>query len=606
MAVELTTSFQLVSEMNVYTNGSWKAYIRIYGKYNEPQDIANAQTPITLEQRFWYNQGSSYKYNFGSASATLDGTPKSLGSTSYKGSTEYVIQTINGTIDHYSDGTSQIKHVTYSWDDSVGPYYSSSFDITAPKMDRYPMLTNAPDFNDDGDPTIQYSTTLGFDGASVTTGIFDSTGNTAYVDYRAVNVSNGSYTFNLTNTERTALRSACANISTPLSITYKLKTTYNNVDYISSKTASMTIINGEPTFEFTTTENNAKVTQVFGQTTTYVQNASQKTFTITPSAKKEASITRVEITHNGIMQYKTTAPYTFDVNIADDEVLIKVYDSRSKNSGDTATSLTPYVSYLKADITKAKITRPSATSNDVQIRDFEATYVSSFGNVSNTSTLKYKINNGSYVTIPSSAYTIANNKITMSLFTISNGLPYTDSGNMELYLEDRLTNDTENRTINKGVATFDYGEHDLQVNGELYIADTNRANAQEIRDLIYPVGSIYISVEDDTSAKVQARFGGTWVAFGTGKTLVGYDANDTDFDTIEETGGEKEHTLTIDEMPSHSHTYTLEGGNISGGSGHARWVQGNHQNWSTATTGGSQPHNIMQPYVVVYMWKRTA
>jgi microcystin-dependent protein len=47
---------------------------------------------------------------------------------------------------------------------------------------------------------------------------------------------------------------------------------------------------------------------------------------------------------------------------------------------------------------------------------------------------------------------------------------------------------------------------------------------------------------------------GTWAAFGAGRVLVGLDAGDVDFDTVEETGGAKTHTLTVDEMPSHTHT----------------------------------------------------
>lgn len=82
-----------------------------------------------------------------------------------------------------------------------------------------------------------------------------------------------------------------------------------------------------------------------------------------------------------------------------------------------------------------------------------------------------------------------------------------------------------------------------------------------------------------------------------GKIPVGLDENDTDFDTLGETGGEKEHTLTIQEMPSHRHEIAVTG---SGGS--SGWVM--HGNWNddgtanTGYTGGGEPHNILQPYIV--------
>ena len=80
-------------------------------------------------------------------------------------------------------------------------------------------------------------------------------------------------------------------------------------------------------------------------------------------------------------------------------------------------------------------------------------------------------------------------------------------------------------------------------------------NDNAIVDKIYPVGSIYMSVTDSTAAAVEARFGGTWVSFGSGKTLVGVDGSDTDFDTVEETGGAKSVTLTSAQsgVPAHNH-----------------------------------------------------
>lgn len=74
------------------------------------------------------------------------------------------------------------------------------------------------------------------------------------------------------------------------------------------------------------------------------------------------------------------------------------------------------------------------------------------------------------------------------------------------------------------------------------------------------------------------------------------------------TGGEAEHTLTIDEMPSHTHTYQTTAwvnktGDIVDNS-NKEYIdyEINRQTWAT---GGSQPHNNMPPYLVVYMWKRT-
>ena len=76
---------------------------------------------------------------------------------------------------------------------------------------------------------------------------------------------------------------------------------------------------------------------------------------------------------------------------------------------------------------------------------------------------------------------------------------------------------------------------------------------------IYPVGSIKMTADNTNPS---TYLGGTWVAWGAGKVPVGVDTTDTDFATVEKTGGEKEHILTTNEMPSHNHTtmYDYYGG----------------------------------------------
>lgn len=118
----------------------------------------------------------------------------------------------------------------------------------------------------------------------------------------------------------------------------------------------------------------------------------------------------------------------------------------------------------------------------------------------------------------------------------------------------------------------------------------------------WPIGSIFIAV---VSTNPNTLLGyGTWVAFGTGRTLVGIDAAQTEFDTVEETGGAKTHTLTIGEMPAHTHDVgqTL----LNNQSGADRSEIGGATPVTTSSTGGGAAHNNLQPFIVVYMWKRTA
>jgi len=124
----------------------------------------------------------------------------------------------------------------------------------------------------------------------------------------------------------------------------------------------------------------------------------------------------------------------------------------------------------------------------------------------------------------------------------------------------------------------------------------------------YPVGSIYMNATNATNPGTLLGFG-TWVAFGAGRVPVGIDSGDTDFDTAEETGGAKTHTLTTSEMPAHTHAYTNPNIGSSpnsgvGGSSSMNYPTAN--GGTTTSTGGGQAHNNLQPYIVVHMWKRTA
>ena len=118
----------------------------------------------------------------------------------------------------------------------------------------------------------------------------------------------------------------------------------------------------------------------------------------------------------------------------------------------------------------------------------------------------------------------------------------------------------------------------------------------------YPVGSIYMNANVSTNpATLLGMTGTTWVEFGEGRMLLGENASHANGST----GGAETHTLTVDEMPAHTHDYTAHLGTGASGpiSLHDRIpsVTG-----PTTSTGGGSAHNNMPPYITVYMWKRTA
>lgn len=167
--------------------------------------------------------------------------------------------------------------------------------------------------------------------------------------------------------------------------------------------------------------------------------------------------------------------------------------------------------------------------------------------------------------------------------------------------------------------------------------------ASTLKDALYPIGSIYTNATNATNPATLIGFG-TWVAFGAGKVPVGIDAGDLDFDTAEETGGSKTHTLTTSQIPSHTHSVDPPSTTTSSNGSHSHQISGqiingngptgtnsaagtsgsNLRSISTTSTvgdhthtvdipsftsgssGSGGSHNNLQPYIVVYMWKRTA
>lgn len=170
---------------------------------------------------------------------------------------------------------------------------------------------------------------------------------------------------------------------------------------------------------------------------------------------------------------------------------------------------------------------------------------------------------------------------------------------------------------------------------------TDNLDKTSILNLVYPVGSIYMSANN---VSPQTFLGGTWVAWGAGRVPVGVSSSDTDFNTTEKTGGEKTHRLSVDEMPRHDHsgtnstvemqtihtrptggrlehlgirTYTVKYDvneqtqeyMVAPAGGQTLDVENGtviNSQYGVCPNGSGVAHNNLQPYITCYMWKRTA
>lgn len=200
---------------------------------------------------------------------------------------------------------------------------------------------------------------------------------------------------------------------------------------------------------------------------------------------------------------------------------------------------------------------------------------------------------------------------------------------MEEYITNAFTQtgdqtNLEVNNLNVTCITSTNNNFNLDSEGNLTVksisAESGTFSNQGIANLIYPVGSIYMSVN---TANPGTLFGGTWEQIKDKFLLACGDtyASGT-------TGGAATHTLTTNEMPLHTHiqnahshaqnyyTWYNNSSNydvrLASSSGGYYAIAGTNNYATAATTavnqntGGSQPHNNMPPYLTVYMWKRTA
>lgn len=124
-----------------------------------------------------------------------------------------------------------------------------------------------------------------------------------------------------------------------------------------------------------------------------------------------------------------------------------------------------------------------------------------------------------------------------------------------------------------------------------------------------PIGII---ISFSTDINPNELYGGTWERI-KGRFIWGID----DGEKAGVTGGEKTHTLTTDEMPSHVHApnqwaQVMSPGGNTGTIGQTGTKTGSYkdfvsaQNYNSSAVGGGQPHNNMPPYYGAYVWRRTA
>lgn len=579
--------------------GVYRGYT-LQANWSASQNVTGNYSDITVTHVLVI--GSAYSLNIGSRSntCTVDGAAQSYSSPAINQKGGSVnLGTTTHRVNHNADGSksctvTDVFNVNATIDGSKVASITASGNITLDAIPRQATITSATDFTDTGTPSLQYSNAGGFIADAYLE--FAPVGSGTQIMRRnAITGKSGTYTFVLTDAERETLRAACTGVSMP--VRYVLRTIIGGQEYYSTLDRTMSMSDAAPILgEVSYKDANTATVAITGDDQVIIQRQSdlQVSF-VAATPQKGATITEYSATFAGVTKTASSAG-TLDfgkVDVSSDMPL--VFSATDSRGLKTSTTLTVKVEPWWEPTSTIELKRKNNFEPETHVTA-NAWYASLGGKNDVTITAKYRK---------------AGSSNAWSTITLANGVESTVTCERDYAYEwqittaDKLGSTTQNLTLGRGIPTFfiDTKKSSVGVNcfptanGVFQLGD----NAFFTAAGAYPVGAIYLSVTDTDPATL---FGGTWERIG-GRFLLGAD----DTYTAGSTGGEAEHTLTIDEMPKHNHE--IDNLNASGNATPYMTVQAQDKvgyggNVQTMYAGGSQPHNNMPPYLAVFMWKRVS
>lgn len=406
--------------------------------------------------------------------------------------------------------------------------------------------------------------------------------------------------------------------------TYTDSSKTNQIGVTSTGTATGTLMLAPPQLSssyVTHLDSNATTVALTGSNTKFIQGYSNLQVTVSQKATAQNGATLGNNSYLFVAPGKTTqyANQSDSLNfvktftsVNTSTYNVNVTDSRSQQlSIQKSLTVVPYSAPV---ISSLSITRQNGSDADILL-SFNGTYTNWTGlttaNSIQTARYRYREVGGSY-----GSYT----SITLSTNTGGNfnrtsynpvDLDISKSYEFEISITDRLTTTILTKIVPAGSSTIvlDRANKLIGINqlpdtdcleGSIDVAGSYYIDGESIFSLIYPIGSIYMSINSTNPGDL---FGGTWSAWGTGRVPVGIDTGQAEFNTVEKTGGDKN-------LQRHNHdVYTIYPFAFGG----SRTAVANSNSSSTTGTAGdvvieagTGSGGNLQPYITCYMWKRTA
>ena len=264
--------------------------------------IANNTSSVTVKVQAWRTNTGYSTYGSGTCYCNINGSSYSQSISSsqkieYNSDTTLFSTTV--TIPHNSDGSKSI-FVEAMIDHSRFDSDYNGFTVTLTQIPRQANITAVQNFNDEQNPQITYSNPAGTAVSSLQACI-SLTGSQADVPYRDISKTGTTYTFNLTTAERNTLRASMPNANSR-TVYFYVKTVIAGQTYYSNKSATLSIVNGNPTISnITYKDNNATTVAITDNDQIIIQNQSSLLFTFgSLTAKKSADLANISVTINSV------------------------------------------------------------------------------------------------------------------------------------------------------------------------------------------------------------------------------------------------------------------------------------------------------------------
>lgn len=605
------------------TPPNWPEAVKLYVYYKEKsQSVTNNTTTLSLGMyvttRTNYGIGGWTDWN-GSyiGTATSGDNCKAFnGNIPNFSGTRWLIENQDITVTHNNDGT---KTATIYWHWGVNSGWngvmnnpSGSFTITLTTIPRASSFT-VSNASVDMDTAVTFNITRA------------STAFTHKLTY-AFEGKTGTIGSDIaTSKSWTIPLSLAAAIPNKTSGTATITlTTYNGSTAIGTKTLTMTLkvpSSVVPTISSVTiTEATSGLASKFSA---YIQNKSTLKVVISASGVQSSTVKSYSTKILGKTYTGSTITSGVITISGSVSVVVTVTDSRGRTN--TKTENVTVLAYADPKITAftAQRCNKDGTANDdgEYVKLAIAFNITSLNSKNDKSyTISYKSNGGTNLTtlISGSVYSLNTTYISTETFDIDNSyefiLTVTDyfrtSENPIAQMADISTSFTlvDYHSSGSGMAIGKASEKSNTLEIALDVEFMGKVRGT-IFDAIYPVGSIYMSYNHVNPGEL---FGGTWTRIENAFLWAS-----TASDTIGVTGGERTHTLTVNEMPRHKHnvgaykstdgagsvldSYTALVGTSNGADTTSKYYTS-----GTLSTGSSQPHNNMPPYIHVSVWRRTA